>query len=710
MPAGKSFGIIGPIEADMTVNPKSPGDVTSSARYNNLQFHAAGGLGEVFRANDESLRREVAIKLIQERHFHNPDYLALFDLEAEITSRLDHPGVVPVYGIGRSPDKRPFYTMRYIEGAPLREAIEKYHAAGAAPRELHRLLNHLVAVCNTVAYAHNRGIVHCDIKPENIMLGKYAETLLVDWGLATTVERDARAKASGEKTMRIASGSGSGKSSGSAAGTVGYMSPEQHPGFRQTISPASDIYSLGATLYCILTNQAPLQGAEDTLLLDKLRWGQFAPPSTVNPKIPRALEAICLKAMSTHQAERYSTALDMAADLEAWLADEPVSVYRETLTERMLRWGRRNRNWVISGMVATAIVVLVASGSAVKLGDTAAKEKHARIDAEQARREAEDARARAVVAQQNGMRLAARFAAKAVGNEIDLRWRILSQAASDPELPRLMLALKDKVVDSPEQRSLQHWIESRRKVQSPDSDSWFLTDQHGVQIARDPFNEQTIFANFSERTYFHGGLQNLTPEEKKRGIKPISSPKLSSVYLSTASQSLKVAFSVPVWKDVEAQHDCLGVLGMSVELGAFYELQTGLDAGQIAVLVDTRQDHVEKSASSGLVLHHPDLQDAQRRRLAAGNSSLFRIGPQLVERLRRLREIRSGQNGQSASGDLAESMDLTYLDPVAPEGNSAVIAAFEPVRIESRPPELRDTGWVVIVQETSVVENPAAAK
>jgi hypothetical protein len=265
----------------------------------------------------------------------------------------------------------------------------------------------------------------------------------------------------------------------------------------------------------------------------------------------------------------------------------------------------------------------------------------------------------------------------------------------------LIQALQARTVGSPEQRALQTWIETRRKEQPTVAESWFLTDAKGVQIARDPFNEQTLFGNFSERTYFHGGATSLSAADKERGIKPISHVTLSAVYMSTATRSLKVAFSAPVWEDKQLRQECLGVIGMSVELGAFYELQTGLDAGQIAVLVDTREDNIEGKPASGLILHHPSLQEAQRKRLAAGNESLFRISPKLVERLRKLREIRSRNSGlTSSSADIAESIDTAYIDPVAPAGSPPVLAAFEPVRIDSRPPDVRDTGWVVIIQET----------
>jgi hypothetical protein len=263
-----------------------------------------------------------------------------------------------------------------------------------------------------------------------------------------------------------------------------------------------------------------------------------------------------------------------------------------------------------------------------------------------------------------------------------------------------MPALDDKVADSPEQRSLQQWIEARRKAQTPEADSWFLTDPRGVQIARDPLNEKTIFADFSGRTYFHGGPRNLSAEENHPAVKPISRVHLSAVYLSTATRSLKVAFSTPVWKDNEAEGECLGVLGMSMELGGFYELQTGLEAGQIAVLVDTREDQADAAPKSGLILHHPLLRQTRRPRSSADKEVLFRIPPQLVDRLRELRERRKDGSPDASAAGLTKSIDATYYDPLAADGSRAVIAAFEPVRVETRSAEVRDTGWVVIVQES----------
>jgi serine/threonine protein kinase len=162
-----------------------------------LRPHARGGLGEVFVARDQELHREVALKEIQARH-DDPRSRSRFLLEAEVTGGLEHPGVVPVYGLGAYPDGRPFYAMRLIKGDSLKEAIGRFHQADVPGRDpgerrlaLRGLLRRFVDVCNAVAYAHSRGVLHRDLKPSNVMLGPYGETLVVDWGLAKVVGRPA---------------------------------------------------------------------------------------------------------------------------------------------------------------------------------------------------------------------------------------------------------------------------------------------------------------------------------------------------------------------------------------------------------------------------------------------------------------------------------------------------------------------------------------
>jgi serine/threonine protein kinase len=160
------------------------------------------------------------------------------------------------------------------------------------------LLGRFVAVCNAVAYAHSRGVLHRDLKPGNVMLGPYGETLVVDWGLAKVVGRPAGGDGASEGTLRPPSAEGSAPTQvGAAVGTPAYMSPEQAAGKVEELGPASDIYSLGATLYCLLTGKAPVEGQDAGEILRRVQRGDFAPPRAVKPGVPRALEAVCIKAM-----------------------------------------------------------------------------------------------------------------------------------------------------------------------------------------------------------------------------------------------------------------------------------------------------------------------------------------------------------------------------------------------------------------------------
>src|SRR5262249_7865960 len=173
----------------------SVGTPTSSGlRFRILRPHAKGGLGEVFVALDSELNREVALKEIQPRFADHPEARTRFLLEAEITGGLAHPGIVPVYGLGHYADGRPFYAMRFIQGDSLQDAITRLHQAEVPDRDpgertlaLRGLLGRFIDVCEAVAYAHSRGVLHRDLKPGNVMLGKFGETLVVDWGLAKTV-------------------------------------------------------------------------------------------------------------------------------------------------------------------------------------------------------------------------------------------------------------------------------------------------------------------------------------------------------------------------------------------------------------------------------------------------------------------------------------------------------------------------------------------
>ena len=409
------------------INPHGDpsGDTQSDApadglRYRVLRPHAKGGLGEVFVARDTELNREVALKEIQSQFAQGQDNRSRFRQEAEITGNLEHPGIVPVYGLGQYADGRPFYAMRFIRGDSLKEAIEQFHRGPLTPREesrapkdaekpnlnrlaerdgyaaaraveFRKLLGRFIDVCNAIEYAHSRGVLHRDLKPGNIVLGKYGETLVVDWGLAKALGTTEHAQVSQAPVRPLSDGGSTPTMMGSAVGTPAYMSPEQAAGRLDELGPATDVYSLGATLYHVLTGRPPFTGRDLGEILRRVQAGDFPRPREVacnQPErasvrfndadqindasrktgasarrlmIPLPLEAICLKAMSLRASDRYASPLALAEDIERWLADEPVSVYREPLPVRVRRLVRRHQVAVTS-LAAAVVVALVGLG------------------------------------------------------------------------------------------------------------------------------------------------------------------------------------------------------------------------------------------------------------------------------------------------------------------------------------------------------------
>ena len=296
----------------------------------------------------------MALKEIQDQFADDIGFRSRFEFEAEVTGGLEHPGVVPVYGLGRTPDGRPFYAMRFIKGDSLKDAIRRFHEAEKQPRrdpgrstlELRDLLGRFVDVCDAVAYAHSRGILHRDIKPGNVMLGRFGETLVVDWGLAKSLSQPETEHPIERSEPPLCPSSGSNLEptyAGSAIGTPGFMSPEQIDSRIGALGVRSDVYSLGATLYCLLTGHAPCEAEQVGQIYQKVTEGNIPRPKSKNPQIGPALEAICMKALSLKSTDRYETVLALKADLVRWMADEPVAAWREPISVRVLRWRRRHR-------------------------------------------------------------------------------------------------------------------------------------------------------------------------------------------------------------------------------------------------------------------------------------------------------------------------------------------------------------------------------
>lgn len=694
------------------------GALQMQQHYNKLRYHARGGLGEIYIADDCELQRDVVLKFIRPKHRDRPLVRDQFRLEAEVTARLDHPGVVPVYGFGETPDGRFCYAMRFIQGQSLDERIAQMHApatsADSTPEadsrtlEFRSLITRFVTVCQTIAYAHNRGILHRDIKPDNVMLGKYGDTLVVDWGLAMPIDRDDTARASGEQTLMPGSGSGnsSNGSTGGPVGTPAFMSPEQAHGDVK-LTQSSDIYALGCTLYKMLTGVAPFSGESARETITKARHGSFDPPREVRRDIPRGLESICLKAMALEPKDRYITALELSDDLERWLGDEPVSAHTENWRERSARYYRRHLKLILSGVVALAVLAVIVSGAAVNERQAAQSER--------------EAHARAQAAHVESLQLSAQFIARTVGRDVQLRWLILQKAATDPELVSILQRLNESDASIPEEGdpALQNWLSNHRSATSEDggpakSTSWFVNLSNGYQAGRTPWSS-SISRFFGYRDYFHGQGKDLSPEEvRDNAPPPIATPYRSIVFRSKANGKWMVALSVPIQADVtdpesgRKQRQVIGILAMSQTLGDFEVLNAQMGTDRVVLLVDTGASAL---GNRGTVLHDSRTSDpAWLNQQGDALSDQTRSVPaSLLEDLIKLRGVRRLQHEQSGS-----NAPLTTSGSVLEEHSDYLgtpgewIAACEPI-IFRRAREVRedassrhlieDTGWIVVVQD-----------
>jgi serine/threonine-protein kinase len=336
-------------------------------RYTLTRLHASGGIGRVWLARDEDLGREVALKELRPETVRQPRLWGRFLEEAKITGQLEHPGIVPVYELARrGPEEQPFYTMRFVKGRTLTEAVRAHHQQRAAeqgnPLERRALLSAFVGVCQAVAYAHSRGVIHRDLKGQNVVLGDYGEVIVLDWGLAKPLSQST---GGADTPPVVLSGEGEreGTVQGQVLGTPAYMAPEQAEGRLDLFDARTDIYGLGAMLYEILTGRPPFAGSDTHDVLRKVREEEPARPRQVCAQTPPALEAVCLRALAKKRDQRYATAGELAQEVQRWLADEPVEAYRDPLLTRAGRWARRHKPLVAAAaaLLVTAVVMLTIS-------------------------------------------------------------------------------------------------------------------------------------------------------------------------------------------------------------------------------------------------------------------------------------------------------------------------------------------------------------
>ncbi|MEC9004024.1 MAG: protein kinase, partial [Planctomycetota bacterium] len=330
------------------------------ARYAKQSLHRQGGIGRIWIAHDNNLNRKVALKDLQPEYTEDPAIRDRFIREAQITGKLDHPNIVPVYQLRQGSDVTdPFYTMRLVEGKTLREIIGQ-HPAVKGRREQVKLLNVLTTVCQTIAYAHSRGVIHRDLKPDNIVVGDYGEIFVLDWGLArSTDEPDMTTDQEViPHVMATDETNPMGQTrAGTRIGTPAYMAPEQAAGKTDQIGIRTDIYGLGTILFEILTGQAPHQARDADRLLQQIQNEPTPKARSLNVMTPPALDAICGKAMSKDSSQRYASALELNDAIQSWIADEPVDCYLEPWWERCSRWTRHHRRL----MNSVALLMLLAT-------------------------------------------------------------------------------------------------------------------------------------------------------------------------------------------------------------------------------------------------------------------------------------------------------------------------------------------------------------
>ncbi len=669
--------------------------------YELMERLGGGGMGDVYKARHSQFGRQRAVKVIRP-HFvesGHREVIRRFYQEIKAVGALEHPNIVVAIDSSTPSDAVHYLVMEFIDGIGADQLVARHGPLAVADAcEIVR------QAARGLAYIHQNGMVHRDVKPSNLMLtvvssesfgsdlgaaaepaGRRAVVKILDLGLALLVSDD-------QQRLTLFDDR--------AMGTAMYMSPEQWK--TTSVDIRADIYSLGCTLYHLLAGKPPYWDSD--LRPEKAHEREKLPPIQGSEPIPRGVWEIVERMTAKRPDERYADPAEVVAALTPFAtghqlvrlieeATEPADATptkgfhkSETLVARNVEsdtlhvhtpvdWAlptsfppaKRRAIW--QALSKVLLVALVAIVSWLAYQATGRRES------------AEDAR----LARQHALELAANYATSEILKEINLRFDILDKLAKDPDLERLMR----NVDSSPQNQELWKSVDKILGAEKSDrdklapADSWFISNAVGIQIARSP-RSTSLGLNYSYRDYFHGQGKDLTPNTPD--LKPITEPHLSAVYRSTSTGYLRVAFSVPINSVRAGVNKVLGVLAMSVPLGEFNVLQKRLPVGHEVVLIDLRESTIDDETRRGLILHR------QIPGASAEEGTAAWVGPELIARIDKLLE----ENKSTPTGSSIFLSD--YRDP-AVTSDKSYWGAIE--RVIDRPndePE-RDTGWLVLVQE-----------
>ncbi len=356
------------VEADLNALPTFSLNGTQGDRYapraaaKDFEEIGRGGIGRVLLARDQVLDRDIALKelLVSTSGPATPTssrHTSRFLREIRLTGKLEHPNIVPVYDLGRRPDGTLFYTMKFVRGRTLADAI----AATQRFSERITLLPHVIDLCHAIAYAHSRGVVHRDLKPANVMVGQFGETVVLDWGLA-------KAKDEVEDPALVSTPAGTADPStahtetvdGARIGTPAYMSPEAAEGRVAALDFRSDVWSLGVVLFEVLTGQLPLQAHSSLQMIVAVIHEAPRVAHQVDPQVPQELSAVVAKALARDPDERYQSAKELADELTRFQAGHRVSAYEYPLREILSRFATRHKAPL--AVALGALLLLIALG------------------------------------------------------------------------------------------------------------------------------------------------------------------------------------------------------------------------------------------------------------------------------------------------------------------------------------------------------------